>query len=65
MIEYILNWIGIIITVSIIGYLAQVIVNTWWLLDEDKFKSKREYLLSISPVYIFILIKRKLDKMED
>ena len=65
MIEYILNWISIIITVSIIGYLAQVIVNTWWLLDEDKFKSKREYLLSISPVYIFILIKRKLDKMED
>jgi hypothetical protein len=64
MIEFILSWLYAILVASIIGYLSQVTVNTWNLLNEDKYKTKREYLLSISPIYIFILIKRKLDTLE-
>lgn len=64
MIEYLLALLNLVTALCTFGYILQVIYNVYYLLTELKFESKREFLLSITPIYIFILIYRKLKQIK-
>ena len=64
MIEYLEGLFNLIVGLCTFGYILQVIYNIYYLLTELKFKNKYEFFISMTPVYIFILIYRKLREIE-
>ena len=64
MIEYFRGLFDLVITLYAFGYILQVVYNVYYLLTELKFKSKYEFFISMTPVYIFILIYRKLKEIK-
>lgn len=64
MIEYLEGLFNLVISLWTFGYLIQIAYNVYYLLTELKFKSKYEFFISMTPIYIFILIYRKLKEIE-
>ena len=54
---------GIIITVVLCLYIFQIIGAIMYLLIE-KFDSKKEFIIAITPVWIFITIYSKLKELD-